>query len=133
MATAKTHPVLVEGSVPAGFPSPSSDYVEKPLDLNAQLITHPSATFVIRARGDSMVGAGIGNTDLLIVNRAFKARNGDIVVAYLNGDFTVKRLRITGKAVALHAENPNYQPINLTDHTDAEIWGVVTYVIKKTR
>jgi DNA polymerase V len=80
-----------------------------------------------------MIGAGIFDGDLLVVDRALKARNGDIVIACLNGDFTVKRLRITKNAAALHADNPNYAPIPLTDHTDAVIWGIVTYVIKKTR
>jgi DNA polymerase V len=133
MATAKAYSVLVEASVPAGFPSPASDYIERPLDLNAHLISHPSATFFIRARGESMIGAGIFNGDLLVVDRAFKVRNGDIVIAYINGDFTVKRLRMIQNRATLHADNPNYAPISLTDHTDAEIWGVVTYVIKKTR
>jgi len=133
MATARTHPVFVEASVQAGFPSPASDYVEKTLDLNAYLLSHPSATFFIRARGESMIGAGISDGDLLIVDRAFKSRHGDIVIACISGDFTVKRLRITGKVVALQPENPSYELIPLTDHADAEIWGVVTYVIKKTR
>jgi DNA polymerase V len=80
-----------------------------------------------------MIGAGIFDGDLLVVDRALKARNGDIVIACLNGDFTVKRLRITKNAAALHADNPNYAPTPLTDQIDAVIWGIVTYVIKKTR
>lgn len=133
METGKKSPVLIEAEVPAGFPSPASDYVEKAIDLNTQLIAHPSATFFVRARGDSMIDAGISDHDLLIVDRAFKARSGDIVIAIIDGDFTVKRLTISGKTARLVADNPNYQQIDITDRSDTEIWGVVTYVVKKTR
>ncbi len=80
-----------------------------------------------------MIGAGIFDGDLLVVDRAFKPKTGDIVIACVNGDFTVKRLRIIKNVAALHADNPDYAPIPLADLTDAVIWGVVTYVIKKTR
>jgi DNA polymerase V len=133
METGKRRAVLVEAEVPAGFPSPASDYVEKAIDLNTHLIVHPSATFFVRARGDSMIEAGISDQDLLIVDRAFKARSGDIVIAVIDGDFTVKRLAVSGTAALLIADNPKYQPIDITDRSDTEIWGVVTYVVKKTR
>ena len=126
------HAVLVRGKVPAGFPSPAADYREEPLDLNKLLVTRPSATFFVRAQGDSMTGAGIFDNDLLIVDRSRKPTSGNVVVAIIDGEFTVKRLVISANQAVLTPENKSYQAIVIDSDSDAEIWGVVTYAIHKT-
>lgn len=122
---------LVEATVAAGFPSPAADQPEQPLDLHRLLIQHPSATFFVRAAGDSMLGAGIHPSDLLVVDRSREPRHGDVVIAMVDGDFTVKRLdrRTRPGGVVLRAENPAYQPIIPTAAQSIEIWGVVTACI----
>ena len=115
-----------------GFPSPAADYREEPLDLNRLLVTRPAATFFVRAQGDSMVGVGIFDDDLLIVDRGRKPVGGNIVVAVIDGDFTVKRLHISGGKAELVPENDAYRPIPLDPDSDAQIWGVVTYAVHKT-
>lgn len=117
--------------VVAGFPSPANDFIDKRLDLNEFLIAHPAATFFVRAEGDSMNGAGIQDGDYLIVDRAIQARNGMVIVAVLNGEFTVKRLRQSEGMVFLEAENPNYKRLEVTEDMDFEVWGVVTSVIHR--
>ena len=117
--------------VPCGFPSPASDYVEKSLNLNDYCIRHPSATFMIRAEGASMVLAGISDNDLLVVDRAETARHGDIVVAAVGGEFTVKRL-CTHPRLCLEPTNPEYRTL-FVEPDDLEIFGVVMYVIHGTR
>ncbi len=119
--------------VAAGFPSPADDYIENTLDLNDFLIEHPAATFFVRVTGDSMTGAGINSGDILIVDRALTPRSGSVVVAILNGEFTVKRLsRLNGK-IFLLPENPAYEPIEITDGAEFEVWGVVAHVIHTVR
>ena len=113
----------------AGFPSPAEDYIEQSLDLNEYLVQHPAATFFVRVTGDSMTGAGINSGDILIVDRALRAVSGSVIVAILNGEFTVKRFRISGGRVRLCAENPAYEPIEVTEGSDFEVWGVVAHVI----
>jgi len=124
---------LFTARIHAGFPSPAEDYIEKSLDLNEYLVQHPAATFFVRVTGDSMTGAGINSGDLLIVDRALKAVNGSVIVAILNGEFTVKRLQSSGKRVRLFPENPAYQPIEVTAGCDFEVWGVVVHVIHTVR
>lgn len=119
-------------SVSAGFPSPADDYVEKNLDLNDMMVSHPAATFYVRVEGDSMRDAGIQSGDLLVVDRSLEAADGKIVVAILNGEFTVKRIEIKGIQVRLLAENPLYSPIEISADSDFQVWGLVTYVIHKT-
>lgn len=119
--------------VSAGFPSPADDYLETPLDLNELLISHPAATFFVRSQGESMMGAGIQDGDLLVVDRSLKAVNGDIVIAILNGDFTVKRLVWRGSSARLEPAHSSYKAISIDAETGVEIWGVVKYVIHKTR
>ncbi len=126
------NPLLFNGPVPAGFPSPASDYIEGRLDLNEYLVKHPAATFFVRASGDSMTGAGIFPGDILIVDRALKPSDSSIVIASLNGEFTVKRLRISDGKLSLVPENKSYKPIEIHDDSDFRIWGVVTHVIHKT-
>lgn len=117
------------GRLPAGFPSPADDYLEGKLDLNRHLIKHPAATFFVRVSGDSMLGAGIHTGDLLVVDRSLEAVDGNVIVAALDGELTVKRLSKRGTAVRLLPENQNYQPIEVQPQQEFEIWGVVTNVI----
>jgi len=123
------HCNLFTDKVAAGFPSPAADYVERPLDLNEHLITHQAATFFVRSTGDSMINAGIHSGDLLIVDRAIQAENNSVILAVINGEFTIKRLRRDGQTVWLQPENSNYQPIYITEEMDFTAWGVVTNVI----
>jgi len=117
--------------VRAGFPSPAGDYVERRIDLNRELIQHPEATFFLRAQGSSMVDAGIADGDMLVVDRAVAAQHDHIVIAAVDGEFTVKRLYRRGEQVMLVAENPDFPPIELNDGQEMAIWGVVTHIIKK--
>jgi DNA polymerase V len=120
---------LFESRVSAGLPLPADDHVEACLDLNQHLIQHPSATFFVRASGESMINAGINNNDLLVVDRSLEPKHKDIVIAALNGELTVKRLHLAGKKVALKPENPDYPMIEVTEEMAFLIWGVVTSVI----
>ena len=116
-------------SVAAGFPSPADDYVEKRLDLNELLIKKPAATFFVRAKGESMLGAGINSGDILVVDRSIHVGVGKIVVCALDGELTVKRLRSKYGELVLASENPNYPDIPLKEEAEMVIWGVVTSVI----
>jgi DNA polymerase V len=116
-------------AVKAGFPSPADDFAEQMLDLNEHLIQHPAATFFVRVDGDSMTGAGISKGDILIVDRSIEATTGRIVIAVINGEFTVKRLKIENSAIFLVAEHPSYPPIRIEKEWDFQIWGTVTYTI----
>jgi len=122
---------LFEGRVPAGFPSPAADYEEDKLDLNKHLVKHPAATFFVRAIGDSMVGAGIHCGDLLIVDRSLEARDKSVVIAVVNGELTVKRIRIRKKKITLEPENKSYSAQEINENMEFEVWGVVTSVIHK--
>jgi len=115
--------------IKAGFPSPADDYIEKELDLNEYLIKHPAATFFVRVEGNSMIDAGIHSGDILIVDKSLEAKNNKIVIAVVNGELTVKRIKKTDKKVYLAAENDSYQPIEIKGDMDFVIWGVVTNVI----
>lgn len=117
------------GRLPAGFPSPADDYLEGKLDINKHLVKHPAATFYVRVSGDSMLGAGIHCGDLLVVDRSLEAKNGNVVVAVLDGDLTVKRLYKRDGIIRLLPENSQYQPIEIAEGQSFEIWGVVTSVI----
>ena len=120
-------------SVSAGFPSPADGLIEKSLDLNEYIIKNPPSTFFVRVSGDSMIKAGIFDEDILVVDRSLDAKNNDVVIAVLNSEFTVKRLRINGKKVYLLPDNDKYQAIEILDGMDLTIWGVVTNVIHKLR
>lgn len=117
--------------IPAGFPSPASDYVDQRLDLNEYLAVNPEATFFLRVQGDSMTGAGIHDGDLLVVDRSLQAKSGQVVIAVIDGEFTVKRLQRYGGKVWLKAENPNYPHIELQEGQELEIWGVVSHVVHR--
>ncbi|AXJ00926.1 serine peptidase, MEROPS family S24 [Cyclonatronum proteinivorum] len=124
---------LYSESVQAGFPSPAQDHIEKKLDLNDYLVSHPVATFFVRVQGDSMREANIHSGDILIVDRALEAVSGKIIVAVLNGEFTVKRLKRENGEVWLLPENDDFDPIPITPESDFEVWGVVTWVIHKAQ
>jgi DNA polymerase V len=112
--------------VAAGFPSPAQDYFDGRIDLNAHLIKDITSTYVVRVSGESMTGAGISDGDELIVNRALEPHDGCVVVAVLDGELTIKRLRITPTGVVLQAENPAYPDIEVPALSDLTIWGVAT-------
>ncbi len=117
--------------VQAGFPSPADDYLEKWLDLNQLMVAHPNATFFVKVTGNSMEGAKIFSGDILVVDRSLEPADGKIVVAIVNGEFTVKRLKIKNDQVYLVAENKEYSPIQVTEEIDFQIWGIVTFVIHR--
>lgn len=123
----------VEGTVPAGFPSPAADFAVQRHDLNELLITHPHATFMWAASGQSMVDFGIFSGDILVCNRALPARHGDIVIAEVDGDFTVKQLWRGRGGVQLRAGNKTFAPISFKDGQTMVICGVVTATIKRFR
>lgn len=118
--------------VPAGFPSPAQDYVEQTLDLNDLCIRHPAATYFVRAEGDSMVEVGIFSGDVLVVDRSLNAEHGDIVIASINGDMTVKQLE-TRPRIRLKPCNPKYSVIHISEAYELEIFGVVTNVIHRLK
>ncbi len=120
---------LFEAEVSAGFPSPAADYEEDKLDLNKYLIKHPAATFFVRVTGDSMMGAGIHSDDLLVVDRSLEPKDKSVVIAVIDGELTVKRIRIGNKKITLQPENENYSVRQITEDTDFQVWGVVTNVI----
>ena len=122
---------LYSSKVPAGFPSPADDHMEEKLDLNTHLVKHPTATFFVKASGDSMVGAGIHDGDILVVDRSLEPRQGRVVIAAIDGQLTVKRLKIKGPKTFLVPENKKFRSIELNENNDVKIWGVVTSVIHK--
>lgn len=120
-----THPV------PAGFPNPANDHIEREINLNDELIDHPAATFFVRVEGNSMVGAGIHNGDTLLVDKSLEAVSGKIVIAVIDSEFTVKRLIKESNQLKLRAEAEGIPDLIIQPDQQFEIWGVVTYVIHK--
>ena len=120
---------LLADSVSAGFPSPADDYTEENIDLNEHLISNPFSTFFLRVKGESMINAGIKDKDLIIVDKSLIAKPGDIVIAMIDGEFTIKRLSIKNNELYLKAENHNYPDFKFKNHIDVQIWGVVIYSI----
>ena len=127
-STKRRQPIFM-ATVPAGFPSPAADYEEGKLDLNRHLIRNPAATFFVRVTGDSMIKAGIHSGDLLVVDRSIEPRDKNVVIAVVNGELTVKRIRIRKNRLTLEAENEAYQSQEINDEMEFEVWGVVTNVI----
>ncbi len=121
-------PLFLSG-VSAGFPSPADDYLDRKLDLNEHLVKNPAATFFVRVAGDSMLGAGINDNDILVVDRSLEPCRGSIVIAVVNGELTVKRLLQNKNSCRLAAENPAYPDLEINEDTPLEIWGVATYAI----
>ena len=120
---------LLTDSVSAGFPSPADDHTEENIDLNEHLISNPFSTFFLRVTGDSMINAGIKDKDLIIVDKSLRARPGNIIIAMIDGEFTIKRLSIKNDELYLKAENHNYPDFSFKNHIDVQIWGVVIYSI----
>jgi DNA polymerase V len=122
---------LLLSLVPAGFPSPAEDYVDRYLDLNDHVVRNPASTFFVRADGESMAGANIQPGDILVVDRSLEPTNGRVVIAAVAGELTVKRLRLRSGRVFLEPANPCFKPIEILPDQDFEIWGVVTFIIHK--
>ena len=114
-------------AVACGYPSPAQDYYDGPIDLTEKLIDDQAATFVVRAAGESMVNSGISAGDEILVDRSKRPRDGDVVVAVLDGELTIKRLRITGAGVVLQADNPEFPDVVVPELSELTIWGVATY------
>ena len=121
----------VEEGISAGFPSPADDFLDLSIDLNKELIKNPSATFYGRVRGESMKDAGLDDGDLLIIDKSLEPIDNKIAVCFIDGEFTVKRIKIDVDIIWLVAENKDYKPIKVTKDNEFVIWGVVTTVIKK--
>ena len=117
--------------ISAGFPSPAEDFKEQRLSLDDELVKNKEATFYARVSGQSMIGAGLDDNDLLVIDRSLEPENNKIAVCFLDGEFTVKRLRVSKEEVWLQPENPDYPIIKITADNDFVIWGIVTNVIKK--
>ena len=125
-------PYINEG-IQAGFPSPAQGYISESIDLNSDLIEHPVSTFYGKVVGDSMVEEGIESGDILIIDRSLEPQNLDLAVCCLDGDFTLKRIKISNDKVWLLPSNKCYESILVTEDNNFAIWGIVTYVIKKYR
>lgn len=122
---------LINQGISAGFPSPADDFKEIRISLDKELVKNEEATFYARVSGDSMQGAGLENGDLLIIDRSIEPSNNKIAVCFVDGEFTVKRIKIESKKVYLMPENKKYSPIEINEENELIIWGIVTYVIKK--
>jgi len=122
---------LFDASVQAGFPSPAEDHLDLDLDLSSYLIQHPSATFCVRVEGESMIGAGIQSGDVILIDRSLEPKKGSIVLAVLEGEFTVKRVDVQDDKLYLIPENPKLKPIEVGKEMSFQVWGVVTFVIHK--
>ena len=123
--------ILVDTGISAGFPSPADDFRETRISLDDELIQNKDATFFAKVKGQSMIDAGLDDNDLLVIDRSLEPANNKIAVCFLDGEFTVKRLRVEKNEVWLQPENPDYPIINITEENDFMIWGIVTSVIKK--
>lgn len=125
---------FADGGIRAGFPSPAQDYITETIDLNRDLIPHPTSTFYGRVVGDSMSGEGITDGDILIIDKSIEPENGDLAVCCLDGEFTLKRLRIMRDgSIFLIPSNPHYKPIDVSTASKFMVWGVVLYTIKSNR
>lgn len=118
------------GAISAGFPSPAEDHLDISIDLNREFIKNKNSTYFGRVNGDSMEGAGIHHGDLLIIDKSLQPKSNKIAVCFIDGEFTVKRLKIEKNIIWLMAENPKYQPIKVTKDNEFIIWGIVIHVIK---
>ena len=130
-----THCALpyADGGIQAGFPSPAQDYINEYIDLNREIVRHPASTFYGRVSGDSMIEEGIEPGDILVIDRSLEPSDGDLTVCCLDGEFTLKRIKLTPGAVWLIPSNESFDPILVTPDERFEVWGVVTYTIKNNR
>ena len=122
---------LAQEKISAGFPSPADDFKELRISIDQEVVRNEDATFYARVSGESMQGAGLDDGDLLVIDRSIEPKNGKIAVCYIDGEFTVKRLKVVEDGVFLIPENPKYQSIKVTEENELIIWGIVTYVVKK--
>ncbi|MBT6568389.1 MAG: translesion error-prone DNA polymerase V autoproteolytic subunit [Flavobacteriales bacterium] len=122
---------LVQEGISAGFPSPADDFKELRISIDQEVVKNEEATFYARVSGQSMQGAGLDDGDLLVIDRSQEPENNAIAVCFIDGEFTVKRLKVEKDCIYLMPENPRYQPIKVTEENQLQIWGVVTYVVKK--
>ena len=128
--------LLIAPQIKAGFPSPAEDYLHDSIDFNRDLIKHPEATFYGRVDGDSMIEAGICHGDIAVIDRSLEARNGDVIVAYINNEFTIKYLDLKHRKdgyIELRPANKKYNPIRIDESDSFEVWGVVVWTIKSWR
>ena len=123
--------ISFDTGISAGFPSPADDFKQERLSLDSELIKNKEATFFARVSGQSMIDAGLNDNDLLVIDRSLPPAHNRIAVCFLDGEFTVKRLKVEGDEVWLQPENKQYKPIKITPENDFVIWGIVTNVIKK--
>ncbi len=121
----------ISSGIKAGFPSPAADFDESKISLDNVLVKNKEATFYAKASGNSMIGAGIDDGDILVIDRSIEPQNNKIAVCFIDGEFTVKRIKIENEDVYLMPENKNYKPIQISEENNLIIWGIVTYVIKK--
>lgn len=126
-------PGMAQSGIHAGFPSPATDYMTQAIDLNKELVRHPAATFYGRVVGDSMIDAGVDEGDILVIDKSLEAREGDMTVCFVDGEFTLKHLHFHEGRVTLRPANPDYPEIEVGEGMDFALWGVVTYVIKRIR
>lgn len=126
-------PAMAQTEIHAGFPSPATDYMTQAIDLNKELVKHPAATFYGRVVGDSMIDAGVEEGDILVIDRSLDARDGDMAVCFVDGEFTLKYISMKEGALTLVPANPKYPQIRIQEGVDFKMWGVVTYVIKQVR
>ncbi|MEG1008151.1 MAG: translesion error-prone DNA polymerase V autoproteolytic subunit [Bacteroides sp.] len=132
--TSTTLPLpYAEEGIRAGFPSPAQDYMELSIDLNKELVPHPSSTFYGRVKGDSMKEEGIEDGDILVIDKSLELMNDDLAVCFVDGEFTLKRVRIDAAIIWLVPSNKDYPEIPITSENDFIVWGIVTYTIKKNR
>lgn len=124
---------FADGGVHAGFPSPAQDYMDRSIDLNMELISHPESTFCARVVGNSMIDADVLDGDIIVIDRSVTANDGDMVVCILDGEFTVKYLHKEPNGVTLVPANKDFKEIQVAEGSNFEVWGVVTYVIHKAR
>jgi len=122
---------LVNEGISAGFPSPADDFKELRISIDQEVVRNEEATFYARVSGQSMQDAGLDDGDLLVIDRSMEPQHNKIAVCYIDGEFTVKRLKVTPGGIFLMPENPNYQPIEVSEDNELIIWGIVTYVVKK--
>lgn len=121
---------FLEGGIKAGFPSPAEDFTEISIDLNIELLKNPSSTFFCRVSGDSMEDLGISDGDLLVVDKSLEPRDGKVAVCYVDGEFTLKKIKIEKDCCWLMPANKKYKPIKVTAENEFIVWGIVTYAIK---
>ena len=121
---------FIKGGIKAGFPSPAIDFEDEKMSLDKFLVKNPQATFYARADGDSMTGAGIDNGDIMIIDRSLSPKENKIAVCCIDGEFTVKRIKIEKDGLYLIPENKDFEPIKITESNQLIVWGIVTYVIK---